>query len=60
MDSRKWNVNKDYSTIFSWCKQYNWDTAIPKEVLPIVSDLTVQISTDSGTLTSFKPSNGNV
>jgi hypothetical protein len=34
MQSRKWNVNKDYSIIFNWCKQYNWDAVIPKEVLP--------------------------
>ena len=34
MQPRKWNVNKDYSIIFNWCKQYNWDAVIPKEVLP--------------------------
>ena len=36
MQARKWIVSKDYSTISNWCKQYDWDNAIPKEVLPKV------------------------
>ena len=41
MQSKKWSVNKDYSIIFDWCKQYGWDTAIPKEVLPKVGAIVV-------------------
>ena len=41
MQSKKWNVNKNYSIIFDWCKQYGWDTAIPKEVLPKVGVIVV-------------------
>ena len=36
MQARKWIVSKDYSTISNWCKQYDWDNAIPKEALPKV------------------------
>ena len=25
MQARKWNLNKDYSTLCEWCKKYNWD-----------------------------------
>jgi len=34
MQTRKWIVNKDYPIIFKWCKEYGWDNAIPKKVLP--------------------------
>ncbi len=34
MQARKWNLNKDYSTLCEWCKRYNWDTAFPEGVLP--------------------------
>ena len=36
MQARKWIVSKDYPTISNWCKQYDWDNAIPKKVLPKV------------------------
>ena len=34
MQARKWNLNKDYSTLCEWCKKYNWDTAFPEGILP--------------------------
>lgn len=41
MQARKWIVSKDYSTISNWCKQYDWDNAIPKEVLPKVGIIVI-------------------
>ena len=41
MQARKWIVSKDYSTISNWCKQYDWDNAIPKEALPKVGILVI-------------------
>ena len=41
MQARKWIVSKDYSTISNWCKQYNWDNAIPKEALPKVGIIVI-------------------
>jgi len=41
MQARKWIVSKDYSIISNWCKQYNWDNAIPKEALPKVGIIVV-------------------
>ena len=35
MQSRKWNLTKDYSVISKWCKAHKWDLAIPKEMLPL-------------------------
>ena len=34
MQTRKWNLTKDYSIISKWCKQHKWDLSIPKEMLP--------------------------
>ena len=34
MQTNKWNLTKDYSTISKWCKQHKWDLSIPKEMLP--------------------------
>ena len=34
MQSKKWNLKKDYSVISKWCKEHKWDLAIPKEMLP--------------------------
>ena len=41
MQARKWIVSKDYSTISNWCKQYDWDNAIPKEALPKVGIIVI-------------------
>ena len=41
MQARKWVVSKDYSTISNWCKQYDWDNAIPKEALPKVGIIVI-------------------
>ena len=35
MQSRKWDLDKDYSILSDWCKERNWDTPMPKEVLPV-------------------------
>ena len=34
MHSRKWNLESDYSVICQWCKEFNWDLPVPKDVLP--------------------------
>ena len=37
MQARLWDVDKDYPTIYNWCKEYTnprWQSVIPKEVLP--------------------------
>ena len=43
MNSRKWHLNKDYSTLENWFKLHNWDSSIPKDILPelgiIVDDI---------------------
>ena len=36
MQTRKWNVKKDYPLILDWCKQRDWDSPIPKETLPAI------------------------
>lgn len=41
MQARKWSLSKDYSTILNWCKQYGWDTPIPKQVLPKVGVIVI-------------------
>ena len=41
MQARKWIVSKDYSTISNWCKQYDWDNAIPIEALPKVGIIVI-------------------
>ena len=33
MQTRKWNIKKDYPFISDWCKKRNWDLPIPKELL---------------------------
>jgi|TARA_R100000455_G_C6261116_1_gene116483 hypothetical protein len=35
MQARKWDLDKDYSILRDWCKERNWDTPMPKEVLPV-------------------------
>ena len=35
MQARKWDLDKDYSILSDWCKERNWDTPMPKEVLPV-------------------------
>ena len=35
MQARKWDLDKDYPILSDWCKERNWDTPMPKEVLPI-------------------------
>ena len=34
MYSRKWDLESDYSIICQWCKEFNWDLPIPKDILP--------------------------
>jgi|TARA_B100002003_G_scaffold172407_1_gene160369 hypothetical protein len=34
MYSRKWDLESDYSVICQWCKEFNWDLPVPKDVLP--------------------------
>ena len=34
MKSRKWDLNRDYSIICQWCKEFKWDLPIPNDVLP--------------------------
>jgi len=41
MQTRKWNIKKDYPFISNWCKQRDWDSSIPKEVLPAVGVIVV-------------------
>ena len=41
MQARKWIINKDYSIISNWCKQYDWDNVIPKEALPKVGIIVI-------------------
>ena len=36
MQTRKWNLKKDYSLILKWCNQRGWDLPIPQETLPAV------------------------
>ena len=35
MQARKWDLDKDYPILSDWCKKRNWDTPMPKEVLPV-------------------------
>ena len=35
MLARKWDLDKDYHILSHWCKERNWDTPMPKEVLPV-------------------------
>ena len=41
MQARKWNVKKDYPFISEWCKQRDWDSSIPQEILPAVGVIVV-------------------
>ena len=34
MNSRRWHLNKDYSTLQNWFKLHKWDSPIPKDILP--------------------------
>mgnify|MGYP003149587388 CR=1 FL=1 len=34
MQVRKWDLDKDYPILSDWCKKRNWESAIPKEMLP--------------------------
>ena len=34
MKYRFWNLDKDYTILESWCKERNWESNIPKEMLP--------------------------
>ena len=34
MYSRKWDLKTDYLVICQWCKEFNWDLPVPKDVLP--------------------------
>ena len=34
MNYRFWNLDKDYSILEGWCKERNWESNIPKEMLP--------------------------
>ena len=41
MQARKWNVKKDYPFISEWCKQRDWDSSIPQEILPAVGVIVI-------------------
>jgi len=41
MQTRKWIIKKDYPFISNWCKQRDWDSSIPKEVLPAVGVIVI-------------------
>ena len=41
MQTRKWNIKKDYPFISDWCKQRDWDSSIPQEILPAVGVIVV-------------------
>ncbi len=41
MQARKWNIKKDYPFISDWCKQRDWDSSIPKEILPAVGVIVI-------------------
>ena len=34
MYSRIWDLKTDYLVICQWCKEFNWDLPVPKDVLP--------------------------
>lgn len=34
MKYRFWNLDKDYTILEGWCKERNWESNIPKEMLP--------------------------
>ena len=34
MKYRFWNLDKDYTILEEWCKERNWESSIPKEMLP--------------------------
>tara|TARA_R110000823_G_scaffold258797_1_gene380090 strand:- start:49 stop:486 length:438 start_codon:yes stop_codon:yes gene_type:complete len=34
MNYRLWNLDKDYSILEKWCKERNWESSIPKKMLP--------------------------
>jgi|TARA_R100001594_G_scaffold99793_1_gene134336 hypothetical protein len=34
MKYRFWNLDKDYTILEEWCKERNWESNIPKEMLP--------------------------
>ena len=34
MKYRLWNLDKDYGMLEKWCKERNWESDIPKEMLP--------------------------
>ena len=41
MQTRKWIIKKDYPFISNWCKQRDWDSSIPQEILPAVGVIVV-------------------
>ena len=41
MQTRKWIIKKDYPFILNWCKQRDWDSSIPKEILPAVGVIVI-------------------
>ena len=41
MQARKWNVKKYYTFISKWCKQRDWDSSIPQEILPAVGVIVI-------------------
>ena len=41
MQTRKWIIKKDYPFISNWCKQRDWDSSIPKEILPAVGVIVI-------------------
>ena len=34
MKYREWDLDQDYPILEKWCKEYDWDSVIPKDILP--------------------------
>tara|TARA_B100001057_G_scaffold230685_1_gene230948 strand:+ start:1051 stop:1485 length:435 start_codon:yes stop_codon:yes gene_type:complete len=34
MKYREWDLDQDYPILEKWCNEYEWDSVIPKDILP--------------------------
>ena len=34
MKCREWDLDQDYTILEKWCKEYKWDSVIPRDILP--------------------------
>jgi len=34
MKHREWDLDQDYPILEKWCKEYKWESVIPKDILP--------------------------